>query len=115
MPFSITSDTGGLLVLKITGEMDLYAARDLKPELNRLAEENPRHVLMDLTEAEYLDSSTLGLLVGLRKRVLAHGKRMAVAVEGNAIRKLFDLSDLDQLFTLIDGLEETRKHLEGSA
>jgi len=111
MPYSILEEDQ-MLVFKIAGEMDLYAARDLKPELNRKTEERPWNVLIDLTEAEYLDSSALGLLVGVRKRVLAAHKKVVVAVQGNGIRKLFELSDLDQLFTIVDGVDEARRALK---
>lgn len=112
MPYSILEEDQ-LLVFKISGEMDLYAARDLKPELNKKTEESDKNFLIDLTEAEYLDSSALGLLVGVRKRVLSAHKKVVVAVQGNSIKKLFELSDLDQLFTIVDGVEEARRSLKG--
>ncbi len=114
MAFSIVSKDEKQMVLRFTGEIDLFAARDLKPQLNQLAEENPLNVVVDLTQAQYLDSSALGLLIGLRKRVLGHGKKLVVAVQGPGIRKLFELSDLDQMFTLVEGLSAAQEAL-GSA
>ena len=49
-----------------------------------------------------IDSTGLGVLVGVMKRVLQHDGQMRLRAPRPAARKVFDITGLDRVFTIID-------------
>ena len=65
-----------------------------------------RRLLIDLTTAEFCDSTGLRALVGCRQEVLASGGRMVVAVPGDsAVGRMFALAGAAELLPVYDGFE----------
>ena len=73
-------DHGSTVTLKIRGELDALSAPELRPILDQVVEDQPRHVVVDLSDLRLVDSSGVGALVSLYKRVRARGG--AVSVRG---------------------------------
>ncbi len=62
--------------------------------------------MVDLTAAEFCDSTGLRALVGCRREVVAGGGRMAVAVlEDSAVARMFALAGAHELMPVYDRLE----------
>ena len=57
-------------------------------------------VVVDLTETTFIDSSSLGVLIGAHRRLKARGGRLMVACDDEAILKTFRITGLDSVFTL---------------
>src|SRR5688572_12851975 len=66
-----TYDSGDHTVLEVGGEVDVYTAPRLRERLVELVEQGARHVIVDLSRVEFLDSTGLGVLVGALKRLRA--------------------------------------------
>jgi anti-sigma B factor antagonist len=65
-------------VLSIGGELDALSVRDLRPVIDRIGEDRPSKVLVDLSHLRMIDSSGVGAIVGLFKQVRAYEGSMAL-------------------------------------
>lgn len=92
--------------LYIRGELDALSAPDLRPLLDKVVEDRPRAVLVDLSELRLVDSSGIGALVSLYKRVRAAGGTVAFAGVTAQPLVIFKLLRLDVVFEL--DLEQTQ-------
>jgi anti-anti-sigma factor len=78
MDFDIASDkpSEGVFVIALSGEVDLYTAPEFKQQLIDAVAEGAKHVVVDLSKTTFIDSTTLGVLVGgvrrLRERPQHH-------------------------------------------
>ena len=77
MTYSRRDQDGGT-VLQIRGALDAVSAFDLRPQVDALAAERPGRVVVDLSELNLIDSTGVGLLVSLYKRLREGGGRLQV-------------------------------------
>ena len=66
---------GGIAKVRVSGEVDLYTAPELKEALSNAIEGGARSVLVDLSQATFIDSTTLGVLMGARQAAAARRRR----------------------------------------
>jgi anti-sigma B factor antagonist len=84
-------------VIAVRGDVDLYSAPELRQRLDDLIGHGKTHVLVDLSETSFIDSTTLGVLVGAIKRLRVHGGRLALACDDPSILRVFGITGLDQV------------------
>jgi anti-sigma B factor antagonist len=106
-PFEIREhDAGGVHVVAVRGELDLATAPRLAVRIDVARRGGARRVLIDLTTAEFCDSTGLRALVGCRRELIATGGRLAVAVlPDSAVARMFALAGASELLPVYDGLE----------
>jgi anti-sigma B factor antagonist len=105
-------DEGTGTLLRIRGELDALSAPELRPMLDRLVDERRLDITVDLSELRMIDSSGVGTLVSLYKRVRAMGGAACfVGVTGQPL-VIFKLLRLDVVFGLV---EDGRESIYGLA
>ena len=62
-------------------------------------------VLVDLSKTRFIDSTTLGVLMGAVKRLRPDGGELAIACDDQNIRKIFQITLLDRVFNIYDSTE----------
>ncbi len=75
LSIDIKEKDNGLFV-KVAGEIDAYTAPKLKETLHPSAEAENQEITVDLSEVSYMDSTGLGVFVGLFKTVKANGGQL---------------------------------------
>jgi anti-sigma B factor antagonist len=93
-------------VIAVAGEVDLYTAPELKRELVAAIDQGVRKVVVDLSEATFIDSTTLGVLLSGVKRLRPLGGELAVVCTDRNIRKIFEITLLDRVFSIHDDRSE---------
>jgi anti-sigma B factor antagonist len=93
-------DDGDATVLYIRGELDALSAGELRPLLDRVVEEGRRDVTVDLSQLRLVDSSGVGALVSLYKRVRACGGQVQFVNVTAQPLVIFKLLRLDVVFEL---------------
>lgn len=88
-------------ILRVTGEIDVYTAPKLRQRLVQLVEDGARHLVVDLSGVEFLDSTGLGVLVGGLKRMRALSGSFALVCDQERILKIFRITGLDRIFTIV--------------
>jgi anti-sigma B factor antagonist len=113
MNFAINTEqiSDDAYVISLTGEVDLYTAPEFKEQLVEVIGEGATTVVVDLTDTTFIDSTTLGVLVGGVKRLRPDGGRLVLVCSDRNILKIFEITGLDQVFpihaTLAEAVETT--------
>jgi anti-sigma B factor antagonist len=93
-----TTRAGQTVTLRISGELDAVTVVDLRPEIERIVAEHVGKVVVELSALRLIDSSGVGAIVSLFKRVRAEGGQFEVAgVQGQPLM-IFQVLKLDQVF-----------------
>jgi anti-sigma B factor antagonist len=96
----------GVEIVHVAGEIDLHAADALGAALDGAARRSDL-VVVDLSNVRFFDSTALGLVLQLRRRLLAVGGNLVLVVDGRESQRVFQITGLDRLLTLLPTLEES--------
>jgi anti-sigma B factor antagonist len=107
MDVSVASRTvDGRTVVEVAGEIDVYTAPTLRERLTTLVDEGRTDLVVDLTQVRFMDSTGLGLLVGVLKRVRGLDGRLQLVIDSERLMKVFRITALTQVFTIRETLDE---------
>lgn len=101
-----TRDVGERTVVHVEGEIDVSSADRLREMVGVLVSDGRTDLVVDLSDVRFMDSTGLGLLVGVLKRVRTAGGRLVLVVATDKLRKVFDLTGLTQVFTIHGTVDE---------
>lgn len=87
-------------IIDLGGEIDLYTAPEFKERLVALIEDGKKRIVVDLSSATFIDSTTLGVLVGGVKRLRPAGGSLALVCTDQNITKIFEITGLDRVFPI---------------
>jgi anti-sigma B factor antagonist len=96
---------GDVVVIEVDGQLIVGNRQELKQRVLDEAESGARKVLVDFAKAGYIDSSGLGVLVSLAKRMRELGGDLRLANLNDDLQTLFELTKLDSLFQISDTRE----------
>ncbi len=91
---------GDCAVLRMTGEIDVFTAPELRQQVIDLVDDGTRHIVGDLRGVNFLDSTGLGILVGSLKRLRLRQGSLTLVTSSGRILELFDITGLSQAFVL---------------
>lgn len=84
----------------LIGELDVSSAEIFKKSLNELVDENSQNIKIDLDKLEYIDSTGLGVMVGVLKRLKVNGKGIYLNNPKSNVRKILEITGLDKIFNV---------------
>ena len=87
-------------VIEVEGEVDFYTAPEFKQRLTGVIDSGKTRLVVDLSNATFIDSTTLGVLVGSAKRLRPEGGALAVVCTAPSIRKNFEITGLDRVLAV---------------
>jgi len=87
-------------VISLAGEVDLYTAPEFKQQLLDVIGRGAKEVIVDFTGTTFIDSTTLGVLVGGVKRLRPGGGQLSLVCSDRNITKIFEITGLDRVFTI---------------
>lgn len=108
MSFKI-SQHDEVTVISVTGQLIVGNRQELKDEVIKLLESGSRKFLVDFEETAYIDSSGLGVLVSLSKKIREKGGELRLSSLNEDLRTLFELTKLDTLFFIAHKRDEALK------
>ena len=85
------------LVLSVRGELDAVSVEEIRESLDRLAGAGHRTIIVDLSGLRVIDSSGVGSIVSLYKRVRAYGGSVIVRGAKDQPLAIFRLLKLDRV------------------
>ncbi|HEX3518214.1 MAG TPA: STAS domain-containing protein [Solirubrobacteraceae bacterium] len=100
--------------MSVEGELDLTTAPRLKWMLLDSLQEGRNRLVVDLSLTSFMDSTALGVLVVVNRRLEAGAQMVLVCARPNVL-KIFELSGMDGAFTIIPTLEEALAQAQGKA
>jgi anti-sigma B factor antagonist len=102
-------------VIALSGEVDLYTAPEFKAQLLEVIGEGGKEVVVDFSNTTFIDSTTLGVLVGGVKRLRAQEGRLSLVSSDRNITKIFEITGLDRVFTIYPTRDEALAKTGASA
>ena len=104
-------------VVEVTGEVDLFTAPELRQRVSAPIEAGVATVIVDLTATTFIDSSSLGVLIGAHRELEQDDRRLVVVCENPAIVKTFKITGLDGVLALVptmaDAMDEGTVDTDG--
>jgi anti-sigma B factor antagonist len=100
-----TREQGGCTVIEVGGEIDVYTAPKLREAIVDLVNRGNYHLVVDMEQVEFLDSTGLGVLVGGLKRVRAHDGSLRLVCTQERLLKIFRITGLTKVFAIFDTVD----------
>lgn len=104
MSFGIHKE-GDVCVVSVEGQLIVGNRQELKQKVLDEIERGERKFLVDFSQTGYIDSSGLGVLVSLSKKIREHGGELRLTNLNEDLKTLFELTKLDTLFQIADSRE----------
>jgi anti-sigma B factor antagonist len=105
----VVRDQDDWTVLAVSGEIDIATAPSLREKLHNLLAEGRSSLIIDLDEVTFLDSTALGVLVGVLKRARTEGGELRIVSNQPRVRKVFEITRLDSAFDLCTSVDDAVK------
>jgi anti-sigma B factor antagonist len=93
-------------VISLAGEVDLYTAPEFKQQLLEVINQGAKEVVVDFSNTTFIDSTTLGVLVGGVKRLRTNDGQLSLVSNDRNITKIFEITGLDRVFTIYGSRDE---------
>jgi anti-sigma B factor antagonist len=98
-------ETDSLLAIKVNGEIDAYTAPKLRETIFPLSEKEGVKMVIDLSEVNYMDSTGLGVFVGVFKNVRAHNGEFKIVGLSDRLQRLFEITGLADIIDINSQIE----------
>ncbi|HWV57646.1 MAG TPA: STAS domain-containing protein [Longimicrobiales bacterium] len=105
MSFDVTKE-GDITIIDVEGQLIVGNRQELKHRVIEELDNGARKFLIDFERTGYIDSSGLGVLVSLSKKIREQGGELRLANLNEDLRTLFELTKLDTLFQIADSRSE---------
>lgn len=102
MGYSQHKDPSGVTVVQVDGQLIVGNRQELKDLIQAVLDRGERRILIDFSRTGYIDSSGLGALVSISKRVRELEGELKLSGLNEDLRSLFELTKLDTLFPIAD-------------
>ncbi len=106
MTFETSRDPSGVTVLTVEGQLIVANRQELKQLVSDALDQGERKFVLDFDKTAYIDSSGLGALVSINKKVREAGGELRLSGLNEDLRSLFELTKLDTLFVIADSATE---------
>ena len=97
---SMLDTTNNSWEVSLSGELDVSTADELKKELHKLVDEKNIDMRLNIENLDYIDSTGLGVIIGILKRLKIESKEVYIEKPKNNVRKIFSITGLDKIFKL---------------
>lgn len=100
------TNRNGVTVLLLKGSLNALTAPDVRAVIDTLVNERRLQVTIDLSALEMIDSSGVGAIVSLFKRLRTIGGEVKIAGLRGQPKEIFRILRLEQAFDLVGTVEE---------
>jgi anti-sigma B factor antagonist len=100
------SRTGEVTLVEVEGQLIVGNRQELKQQVLEQLETGDRKFVIDFANTGYIDSSGLGVLVSLSKKIREQGGELRLSSLNEDLRTLFELTKLDTLFRIADNKDK---------
>jgi anti-sigma B factor antagonist len=115
--FEITSGPGpeNVFVVRIAGEVDMSHEEELRGELRTAVAAEPKGIVVDLTECEFIDSSGVRALLLSREAQDSNDghEHLAVAASSEQILRILSVMGVDRVIPVCPTVEEAAAEIIG--
>ena len=81
----------------LIGEVDISNVHEFKEQIETALAKVEQNILIDLSGLDYIDSTGLGIIIGVYSSIKDKGLTIKVANPGDSIKKLINITGLDKI------------------
>lgn len=97
---------GDRAIVHLTGELDHCCAQSIRRELdNMLADPSLRHLTLDFSCVNFMDSSGIGVVLGRYRLLRDRGGTLSVVHMKGHVARIFRMSGMDRIIANLDQQE----------
>lgn len=113
--FAIESrEQSSVLVIAISGELDLHTASQLEESLNPALENGNQPLAIDLSACEFIDSTGIALIVRASRQLGGPSSgSFALCGVSDQVQRLFDITGIESMIPMHASLEDALAELSG--
>ncbi len=86
--------------ISIVGEMDINSYLIVKEKLDEILENKIVNIEINCENLSYIDSTGIGVLIGILKKIKKEEKQISIVNAKNNIKRLFNITGLDKIFVI---------------
>ncbi|MFT6139428.1 MAG: anti-anti-sigma factor [Psychromonas sp.] len=92
--------TNNNVIIQLSGEMDALGCSKIRPNLEALSKQAYPHTVLDIEQVSFIDSSGIGAIVFLFKRLKEQGRTMEIVGVQGQPQELMKLLRIDAAIAL---------------
>jgi anti-sigma B factor antagonist len=96
-------------IVTVIGELDILTARRLTPQLDDIVRRRLGDAVIDLSQAEFIDSFGLSVLLSMQRRLERQGRTLTVICDDGPVRRAIEYAHLLETLGVVPTLEEYRQ------
>lgn len=86
--------------------IDALNGADMRERVISILVEQPRDILIDCKQVEFMDSSGFGCLVAALKRVRQHERQLFLCGINSQLRSVLELTGVDQIIPIVPSVDD---------
>ena len=100
-------------IFRLTGLLDAFSEPTFRKVIGKCIEDGPQHVILDLSQIDFVDSSGLGALVQLEKQAQSAGGTSQIVTNAR-VTQTVKLVRLEQFLSLRQTVEAALENIKQS-
>ncbi|OQY10443.1 MAG: hypothetical protein B6I28_01020 [Fusobacteriia bacterium 4572_132] len=113
MAWEIEKMNDKICLVELDSELEVYNYLEFKDEMNKVIADSYNKIIIVMKNLEYIDSSGLGVLVAILKKIKNEKGKLILTDINEEIFEILSLTSLDKVFKILktkkDALEEINK------
>lgn len=105
-----TRESAGTHIVDVDGEIDVSTSPKLRERLVGLVNAGATRVVVNLEHVEFIDSTGLGVLVGVLKRLRARDGSLSIVCSEAGLLRVFTITGLEKVFAIYPSVESATEH-----
>ena len=95
-----------VLLVRLTGELDQCSASGIRRDLDQLLQDfRVRHLVIDLKDMPFMDSSGLGVILGRYRMMQVRGGTVSLMHLSPQVKRVYDLSGMARIIPVVEEKE----------
>ena len=104
---TVTHETqDGAMVLNISGRFEFAGRKIFTEALNKVQEEPVTHVIMNLQQVPFVDSSALGLLALAQQNLKLKNARLSIVNPQEYVKKVLELANFPKVIPMFPSVQD---------
>ena len=102
-----TKIVDNVILMNLIGRFDVTLSSDIEHQMNNIInKETDKHLLLNLKDVEYLNSSMIGIIMSVKNKFHERKKHIKICNMNNAVRIVFEVLELEEMFEIFDSEED---------
>jgi len=102
---------GDTMVMELGGELDMFISPGLAARFHELAEDGTRDVVVDVSDARFIDTTVLETFVTAQHELQSHKHSLSVIAGAPYTRRTFELTGLNDVLRVCGSRDEALSKL----